>query len=138
MNKKGYFFFLEWGKDNKQEQISGIKLGKCNCGEETFNAIYNLSRSHLFWIIPLGSWKIENVFIQCSKCGAIYGIDGKLEKEAREFYEKVKGRRDVNENEDKKEIKAPTLKEKKKSKSKIKPTWLGNFKGDIKGLVKKK
>ena len=126
MNKKGFFFFIEWGKDNKQEQLIGVKLNiKCSCGEKKFNVVYNLQRDHLLWFIPISSWEVQEVFIQCVKCGAFYKLDEKGKKEAIELYEKIKEGKATE-----KEIDIPKPKKEKPKKikvEKVKPSWLSNF-----------
>ena len=89
MNKRGQFF-LEWGKTNKQLvfYVKNFKF-KCPCKGKNFNLIYNLQRSHIFWFIPIGlHWTIINVFVQCTRCGAIYKLNSKSKKIAINLYEK--------------------------------------------------
>ncbi|MBS3088365.1 hypothetical protein J4402_01145 [Candidatus Pacearchaeota archaeon] len=133
MNKCGQFFFLEWGKDNKQEVISGLELGiKCSCKGDKFNLIYTLQRNHLFWVIPLGGWEIIETFMQCAKCGAFYKLEGKRKEEALKLYEQATEHKRAEENylDDRKE-----QKEVSKPK-KLKSSWLTNFKTDVKSLKK--
>jgi len=96
MNKKGFFFFFQWGKDIKQEQIFGVKLNfKCECKGDKFNLIYNLERSHIFWFIPVSGWSIRDIYLQCVKCGRIYKLDSEHEDKARDFYAEVKARHEL-------------------------------------------
>ncbi len=96
MNKKGQFF-LQWGTDRKQEQLFGIKLNlKCSeCKSNKFNIIYNLKRYHLFWIIPLGRWSMDEIYIQCLKCGKMYLLEDKLKEQAIDIYAEVKVRQEL-------------------------------------------
>ena len=95
MNKKGYFFFFEWGTDTKQEHLSGVNLDfKCPCKSKTFNLIFNFKRQHILFFIPISSWSIENAYIQCQKCGRIWEIEGSDEK-VQDLYAEVKAKQEL-------------------------------------------
>ena len=87
-----FFFFFEWGKNAKRDSISGLKLNiSCtNCKKRVFNVHYDLIQHHIFWAIPLGGWEIDDIHIQCVKCGSIYSLDAKADKEAEDLYWKLK------------------------------------------------
>jgi len=85
------FFFISWGSKIKSEQINGIKLSlKCSCKSSLFNIYFDLKRHYLFWIIPLGDWDMENISLQCVKCGKTYVIEGRLYDELEKQYWKLK------------------------------------------------
>jgi len=102
MNKKGQIF-IQWGTDRKQEQLLGVKLNlKClECKSNKFNVIYNLKRYHLFWVIPLGRFSIDEVHIQCLKCGKMFLLEGKIEEQAIDIYEGIKAREKLEEKQNK-------------------------------------
>jgi len=140
MNKKGYFFFFQWGTSTKQETLSIQTKFKCNCKSNQFYLIYNLSCPHIFFFIPVGSWKIQEIFMQCAKCGIIYKLEGKEENNAIKVYEEAKSKKLDEDEEEEIEKKVEGLKptKKKQKKPKKKETWLNNFKDDLKSLGKKK
>ena len=75
------FFFFQWGTEQKQEQMFGVNLDfKCPCKNKKFNLIFNLKRSYIFWVIPIGSWAVDDAFVQCPKCGRAWQINDKSSK----------------------------------------------------------
>ncbi len=86
-----FFFFISWGTETKQEQLNGVKLTSIEKGQgKLFNIIYNLNRTVLFWVIPLGGWKIDSVHIQSIKTGNIFELKGEVRKEFEELYWEAK------------------------------------------------
>jgi len=92
------FFFVQWETRRKEEQLSGVELGfNCNCRHKIFNIKYYLKKHYLFWFIPLGNWKVDDVFLQCVKCGQAYELDNKSKDTLIELYYQAKEQEEKNE-----------------------------------------
>ena len=69
------------------ESLKNVKLGiDCSCKKSMFNVHYQLTRTVLYYVFPF-SWEIEDIDLECCKCGKHYKLNDKQWKEAEEWLE---------------------------------------------------
>lgn len=71
-----FFFFFVWGTDKKEESLHGIKIDwSCpKCNKRLLNIRYISERNVIFLFIPINSWYIDEIYLQCVSCGHYYPV----------------------------------------------------------------